>query len=70
MFKLIILVILLTITNTAHAYLGPGMSGGILIATIGVVVAVFAALFGVLWFPIKRMLKKRNDKEKSSKSNE
>ena len=45
----------------SYAYLGPGIGGGILMATLGVIVAIFAALFGLIWFPVKRLLKKRKE---------
>ena len=34
-----------------------------IIATIGIIVAIFAALFGLIWFPVKRLLKKRKEKK-------
>jgi len=51
----------------AYAYLGPGMGGGIIMAFIGIIVAIFVALFGILWFPLKRLFKnKKNKKNKKS----
>ena len=47
----------------SYAYLGPGIGGGILMATLGIIVAIFAAVFGLIWFPIKRLLKNRKDKK-------
>ena len=44
--------------NIALAYVGPGLGGGFIAATIGIVLAIFAGLFGILWFPLKRILKK------------
>ena len=66
MSKLIIILLILFPTYS-YAYLGPGMGGGIIAATIGVVVAIFAAIFGILWFPIKRFLKNRKNKNKEIK---
>lgn len=65
MFKLNLLftALLILISSPAHAYMGPGMGGGIIAATLGVIVAIFAALFGVIYFPIKRFLKNRNQKK-------
>ena len=62
MYKLILLFLLLILSLPSHAYIGPGMSGGIIAATLGVVVAIFAAIFGILYFPIKRFVKKRKKK--------
>ena len=64
MFKLISgLIIFCLITTSSFAYLGPGVGGGVIAATIGIIVAIFAALFGLIWFPIKRLLKKRKDRK-------
>ena len=53
MIKLLILIIItFAISNPASAYLGPGMGGGVIAATLGIVVAIFAALFGLIWFPV------------------
>ena len=65
----IILIFFLVFPNLAYAYLGPGVGFGILAATVGIVVAIFAALFGILWYPIKKIIKKRKEKkEKINKS--
>ena len=60
--KLVIVFLLILTPSISYAYLGPGMGGGFIAATIGIVVAIFAAIFGLLWFPIKRFLKKRKSK--------
>ena len=57
------IIFLVLIENTAYAYIGPGMGGGLILATIGVIVAIFAALFGLIWFPVKRLLKNRKEKK-------
>ena len=60
--KISLILILILIENTAFAYIGPGMTGGVIAATIGIIVAIFAALFGLIWFPVKKLLKKRKEK--------
>lgn len=45
------------IPNFSYAYLGPGIGGGILIATIGIIFALVVGIFGFFWFPIKKLLK-------------
>ena len=60
--KIFLILILISIENTAFSYIGPGMTGGVLAATLGIIVAIFAAIFGLIWFPIKRLLKKRKEK--------
>jgi len=34
---------------------------------LGVVVAIFAALFGLIWFPLKKLIKKRKEKQNNKK---
>lgn len=58
---------IVSFSKSAFAYLGPGMGGGLIAATLGIIVAFFAALFGLIWFPLKRFLKKREEKRKSKK---
>ena len=50
---------LLTLNSSVFAYIGPGMGGGVIAGVLGVIGAVLLALFGVLYYPIKRMLKNR-----------
>ena len=50
--------------SIAFSYLGPGMAGGIVIATLGIIIAIFVGLFGVIWFPIRKYLLKIKKKKK------
>lgn len=61
---LINLSIFVIVSTPAFAYLGPGMGGGILVATLGVVIALFAAVFGLIWFPLKKLFRKKEKKNK------
>tara|TARA_Y100000389_G_C17051567_1_gene313021 strand:+ start:78 stop:299 length:222 start_codon:yes stop_codon:yes gene_type:complete len=54
------------ITNS-NAYLGPGLGLGIIASTLGVIIAVLLGIFGIIWFPIKRLLKKNKSKNKKNK---
>tara|TARA_Y100000768_G_C23818508_1_gene605346 strand:+ start:515 stop:667 length:153 start_codon:yes stop_codon:yes gene_type:complete len=47
--------------------LGPGVGAGAIAATLGLIVAIFAALFGLIWFPVKRLLKNRKEKKDQQK---
>ncbi len=68
MFKLIFSsTIFCLITTSSFAYLGPGVGGGVIAATIGIIVAIFAALFGLIWFPVKRLLKNKREKRSTAK---
>tara|TARA_B110000238_G_C16058180_1_gene409207 strand:- start:399 stop:620 length:222 start_codon:yes stop_codon:yes gene_type:complete len=62
--KIFFIILFVLIQNIAHAYIGPGMGGGIIVATIGIVIAIFAALFGLIWFPVKRFLNKNKRKKR------
>ncbi len=55
----------------ALSYVGPGMGGGLIAATLGIVIAIIASIFAILWFPIKRFINKRKQENlKQDKSNE
>lgn len=62
--KIGLIVALISLNNSVLAYLGPGMGGGLIAAVLGVIAAVLIAIFGVLYYPIKRMLKNRKKKAK------
>ena len=69
MYKLILTTLLFFfITTSSFAYLGPGVGGGVIAATFGIIVAIFAALFGLIWFPVKRLLKKRREKKENQQN--
>ena len=62
MYRLVLLNFLfLFITTSSYAYLGPGVGGGVIAATIGIIFAICAAIFGLIWFPVKRLIKKRKE---------
>lgn len=56
---------LLVSAGAAHAYVGPGLGLGTLAVVLGVIGSVFIALFALLWYPVKRMFKKRKNTEVS-----
>ena len=62
--KSLLLIMLLSITSPAFAYIGPGMGGGMIAAALGIIASIFLALFGVLYYPIKRVLKNRKNKKR------
>ena len=65
--KLILFLSLFVISLPSYAYIGPGMSGGIFAAVIGFFAAILLGIWGILYYPIKRALKKRKDKKIISK---
>ena len=46
------------------AYIGLGMGAGLIATILGIVGSFFLALFGILYYPIKRYLKNRKKKPK------
>ena len=64
--SLLLFSVIFLISLPAHAYVGPGMAGGVIAAVFGLITAFFLALFGILYYPIKRAIqnrKKRNNKD-------
>ena len=51
------IVILLPLIS--HAYIGPGMAGGLIAAIFGIILAIIIAFIGILYYPIKRFFKKK-----------
>lgn len=49
----------LLLPNPALAYIGPGVGAGAIGAVLGVIGSIFLGLFAILWYPIKRMMKRR-----------
>lgn len=45
--------------TTAHAYIGPGVGAGALAVALGILSSIFFAFVGILWYPIKRLLRWR-----------
>ena len=70
MFELNIIILILPNLNPEFAYIGPGMGGGIIAAIFGIIAAFFLALFGVLYYPIKRAFKNKKKKKKILSKNE
>lgn len=54
-----VLLLVILVQQPAMAYVGPGTGIAALGALIAIIVGVIAALFGFLWYPMKRIMKKR-----------
>jgi uncharacterized membrane protein len=61
--KSILFLSLFLISLPSYAYIGPGMGGGVIAAIVGFFAAILLALWGILYYPIKRALKNRKDKK-------
>ena len=57
--KLLIIIAILLFTNPAYAYIGPGMGAGAIATTFGILGSIILVIIGILYYPIKRILKKR-----------
>lgn len=64
-FTLAILTLALS-PHLAHAYVGPGAGLTAIGSFIALVLAVIVAIFGFLWYPIKRIMNKRKAKAQST----
>ena len=58
------------ISFPAVAYIGPGMGGGAIAAVIGFLAAFFLAIFGIIYYPIKRAIKNKKNKKSMNKTEE
>ena len=62
-------IVLLSVTfvllssGSAWGYVGPGLGLGAIGAVFGAVVAVFLGIMGLVWYPVKRLMKKMKNKE-------
>ena len=57
--RLYLLIILSYHLSPIYAYIGPGASTGLIATILGIIGSIFLALFGILYYPIKRFLKNR-----------
>jgi len=55
---LIFVAVLFVPVGSAQAYVGPGLGVGTLALVLGVIGSVFLAIFALVWYPIKRLLKR------------
>ena len=49
--------------GSALAYVGPGVGAGVVAVVIGVISSVFLAVVGIIWYPIKRLMRRRKEAE-------
>ena len=70
MSKSILFLSLFLISLPSYAYIGPGMGGGFIAAIVGFFAAILLALWGILYYPIKRALKNRKENKTASKESD
>ena len=42
----------------AYAYVGPGLGAGMVAAVLGVAAGLLMLIVGIVWYPIKRVIKR------------
>lgn len=55
---LLILLVLMA-PDQADAYVGPGLGAGTIGVILGIIGSLFIALFAIIWYPLKRLFKKK-----------
>ena len=63
MYRISVILALFLMAGNAGAYVGPGLGVGVIGAVVGIILAVFFAIVGLFWYPIKRALKKKGKPE-------
>ena len=66
--KIFLFLFLVLLPLPSYAYIGPGMGGGVIAIVIGFFAAFFLALWGILYYPVKRALKRSRDKKALAES--
>jgi hypothetical protein len=51
-------VALMSYAPQAFAYIGPGLGTGAIVAVLGAVVGVLMLIFGILWYPLKKLFRR------------
>ncbi len=52
-------VILMTVADLSHAYVGPGAGLSAIGSVLAFIGAIFLLIVGFLWYPIKRLIKRK-----------
>jgi flagellar motor component MotA len=64
---LTVAVSLLLIAGPAHAYIGPGVGAGLIATVMGILTAIGLAVIAIVWYPIKRLLRRNGPSSKAVK---
>ena len=51
--------LLSTVPAAANAYMGPGLGLGLISVVLGFIGSITLGFFAVLWYPVKRFLRRR-----------
>lgn len=58
----------LSVTDVAQAYVGPGLGLSAIGTAFAFIGAIFLAVVGFVWYPIKRLLRRRRPDRQSKKA--
>ena len=65
--QLVIIAFLLSLLtvfpDVGNAYVGPGLGAGTIGVILGIIGSIFIAIFAIVWYPLKRLLKKNKQKK-------
>lgn len=62
--KLVLIFSIIAISpGYANAYVGPGLGAGTIGVVLGIVGSLFIALFAIVWYPLKRLIKRNRKSE-------
>ena len=50
-------------STPAFAYIGPGLGAGALATVLGALLAILMLIVGVIWYPLKRLIRSLKSKE-------
>ena len=57
---------LVFVATTAQAYIGPGAGAGTIAVVLGILASIVIGFFAILWYPIKRMIRKRKGNQQAT----
>ena len=60
---IVLIMSVLFVPMAAHAYVGPGLGAGTIGVILGIIGSIFIAIFAIVWYPLKRLLKKNKQKK-------
>ena len=61
--KFLLPFLILIYPSTSYAYIGPGLGIGAVLSALSVVVSILLGILAVIYYPLKRFLKKNKNKK-------
>ncbi len=55
----LLILLIIMVPGQADAYVGPGLGAGTIGVILGIIGSLFIALFAIIWYPLKRLFKKK-----------